>query len=148
MPSARHSVVIDRPIHEVFAYVADGTTAPTWRASVKDIKLAAGTPGGVGARYEQGMKGPGGRVAADYEIVEAIPDRLLAFQVVAGPARPHGRYDFEPAGSGTRVTFSLDWEPKGFKEKLMAPMVARTMPGEVATLDDLKRVLEARRPSA
>ena len=144
MPSAKHSVVIDRPVHEVFVYVADGTTSPAWRASVKDIKLVAGTPGTVGAKYEQGMKGPGGRIAADYEIVEAVPDRLLAFQVIAGPARPRGRYQFEPVGEGTRVTFELDWEPKGIKEKLMAPMVARTMPGEVATLDELKRVLEAR----
>jgi len=40
------------------------------------------------------------------------------------------------------VTFELNWEPKGIKEKLMSPMVARTMPGEVARLDNLKRVLE------
>lgn len=148
MPSARHSVVIDRPVHEVYVYVADGTTAPAWRASVRDIRLVTGVPGGTGARYEQGMKGPGGRISADYEIVEAIPDRLIAFQVVSGPARPRGRYDFEPANGGTRVTFALDWEPKGIKEKLMAPMVARTMPGEVATLDHLKRVLEARPTTA
>lgn len=148
MPSARHSVVIDRPVHEVYAYVADGTTARMWRASVKDIKLVAGTPATVGARYEQGMKGPGGRIPADYEIVEAVPDRLLAFQVVAGPARPRGRYEFETANGGTRVTFALDWEPKGIKERLMAPMVARTMPGEAATLNDLKRVLEARPATA
>ncbi|MDQ6857530.1 MAG: SRPBCC family protein [Chloroflexota bacterium] len=148
MPSARHSVVIDRSVHDVYTYVADGTTAPAWRESVKDIKLVSGIPGAVGARYEQGMKGPGGRIPADYEIVEAVPDRLLAFQVVAGPARPRGRYEFEQAGGGTRVTFSLDWEPKGIKEKLMAPLVARTMPKEVATLDDLKRVLETIRPMA
>jgi len=42
------------------------------------------------------------------------------------------------------VTFGLKWEPKGIKEKLMSPMVARTMPGEVRTLDNLKRVLEQR----
>lgn len=40
------------------------------------------------------------------------------------------------------MTFRLDWEPKGIKEKLMSPMVARAMPGEVAALENLKRVLE------
>ena len=148
MPSARHSVVIERPVGEVYAYVADGTTGPTWRASVTDVKLVAGAPGAAGARYEQGVKGPGGRIAADYEIVEAIAERMLAFQVVAGPARPRGRYDFEAADGGTRVTFALEWEPKGFRERLMSPMVARTMPREVAALDELKRVLESRARTA
>jgi uncharacterized protein YndB with AHSA1/START domain len=111
-------------------------------AELADVRLAGGTPGQVGARYEQGMKGPGGRIAADYELTEVVPNRLIAFKVIAGPARPEGRYEFAPEGSQTRVTFRLDWEPKGIKEKLMSPMVARAMPGEVAALENLKRVLE------
>ncbi len=147
MPSAKHSVVIERPVSEVFAYVIDGTTAPTWRPSCIDVRLASGTPGQVGARYEQGLKGPGGRIAGDYELSEVMPNKVIAFKVVAGPARPQGRYEFTPEGGGTRVTFALNWEPKGINENLMAPMVARTMPGEVATLNNLKRVLEGRPPA-
>lgn len=142
MPHAEHSVVIKCPVADVFAYVVDGTTGPAWRSSIADIKLASGTKGQVGARYEQGMRGPGGRIPADYELTEVVPDRLIAFRVVAGPARPEGRYDFAPSDGGTRVTFTLDWQPKGLKEKLIAPMVGRTMPKEVATLDELKRMLE------
>ena len=144
MPNAKHSVVINRPASEVFGYVVDGTTGPAWRSSIADITLSSGTVGQVGARYAQGMKGPGRRIPADYELTEVVPNRLIAFKVIAGPARPEGRYEFAPEGGGTRVTFTLNWEPKGIKEKLMAPMVARTMPGEVAALDDLKRVLEQR----
>lgn len=144
MPSAKHSVVIDRPVSDVFGYVIDGTTGPAWRSSIADIRLSSGTAGQVGARYEQGMKGPGRRIPADYELTEVVPDRLIAFKVITGPARPEGRYEFAPEGAGTRVTFGLNWEPKGIKEKLMAPMVARTMPSEVAALDNLKRVLEKR----
>ena len=144
MPSASYSQLIGRPVAEVFAYVLDGTTAPSWRPSVADIRLAGGAAGQVGAQYAQGMKGPGGRIAADYTITEVVPDRTIAFAVTAGPARPQGRYEFSADGGGTRVTFALSWEPKGIKEKLMAPMVARTMPGEVRALDNLKRVLEER----
>jgi uncharacterized protein YndB with AHSA1/START domain len=115
MPSAKHSVVIERPVSEVFAYVIDGTTAPTWRPSCIDVRLASGAQGQVGARYEQGLKGPRGRIAGDYELTEVVPNKVIAFKVVAGPARPQGRYE-----------------------------VARTMPGEGATLDNLKRVLEGR----
>jgi len=54
MPSAKHSVRIERPVADVFSYVIDGTRAQTWRPSVADIRLAGGAPGQVGARYEQG----------------------------------------------------------------------------------------------
>src|SRR6267143_4592751 len=136
MPSAKYSVVIQRPVADVFSYVIDGARSPSWRPSVADIRLAGGTQGQVGARYAQGMKGPGGRIPADYELTEVVPNQLIAFKVIAGPARPEGRYEFAEDGVGTRVTFGLNWEPKGIKEKLMSPMVARTMPGEVATLDN------------
>lgn len=142
MPSAKYSVVINRPVSDVFSYVVDGSKGPAWRPSIADIRLSSGSVGQVGARYEQGMKGPGGRIAADYELTEVVPNHVIVFKVTAGPARPEGRYEFAPEGGGTRVTFGLDWEPKGIKERLMSPMVARTMPGEVRTLDNLKRVLE------
>ena len=150
MPSAEHAVTIERPVGEVFAYVLDGKNATAWRPSVSDIEKATPGPDRVGTRYTQKMKGgPGGSIPADYELTEVVPDRTIGFKVVAGPAHPTGRYDFESLGpNSTRLRFRLDFEPKGIKERLIAPMVGRTMPKEVATLDDLKRVLEARSPAS
>ena len=59
MLSAEREVTIARPVAEVFAFVADGLNAPSWRPGVMDISLASGT--GLGAVYKQGVKGPGGR---------------------------------------------------------------------------------------
>jgi hypothetical protein len=85
----------------------------------------------------------GRRIAADYEITKSEPSRLLEFQTVTGPARPHGRYELEPITEGTRLTFSLDAELGGLKGLIMGPMVARTMQSEVRTVDNLKRILES-----
>jgi len=143
MPQAQHSVTIDRPIEAVFAFVADGENCPQWRPGVLDIKRVSGD-GGVGTTYEQGVRGPmGRRIAADYRITVSEPNRRLEFQTVTGPARPHGRYDFEGAGDGTRLTFALDAELTGLRKLLMGSMVQKTMESEVATLDKLKGVLEA-----
>jgi len=142
MPEASYSVTIARPIDEVFAFVLDGEKSTQWRPGVVDIKRLSGD--GVGTRYAQGVKGPmGRRIAADYEITALEPNRRIEFQTVTGPARPHGRYDFEPAGDGsTRLTFSLDAAITGLRGLLMGGMVQKTMDGEVRTLDNLKRVLE------
>jgi uncharacterized protein YndB with AHSA1/START domain len=142
MPSARYAVTIKRPVADVFAYVADGENGTDWRPGVIDIKRLAGE--GVGARYAQGVRGPmGRRIAADYEITAFVPDRLIEFQTVSGPARPHGRYDFEAADGGTRLSFSLDAELGGIRGLLMGRAVQRTMNDEVRNLENLKRALES-----
>jgi uncharacterized protein YndB with AHSA1/START domain len=143
MPQAQGSVTIARPVDAVFAYLADGEKCPQWRSGVLDIKRVSGD-GGVGTRYRQGVKGPmGRRIAADYEVTAYEPNRRIEFQAVAGPARPHGRYDLAPNDGGTRLTFSLDAELSGLRKLLMGAAVQRTMDLEVNALDQLKQVLEA-----
>lgn len=142
MAHAEASITIDRPAPTVFAFVLDGTHNPLWRPTVLDIQHVTGTPDGVGAQYKQGLKGPGGRrIDGDYEITAIEPDSLIRFQVTAGPARPTGAYQFESVGNETRVTFSLDFQPRGLA-KLMDSMIERTMRSEVATLANLKAYLE------
>ena len=143
MPQAQRTVTINRPVDAVFAYVADGEKCPQWRPGVLDIKRVSGD-GGVGTRYAQGVSGPmGRRIAADFEITKSEPNRLIEFQTVTGPARPHGRYDFESVDGGTRLSFALDATLTGISKLLMGSMVQKTMESEVATLDKLKQVLEA-----
>jgi uncharacterized protein YndB with AHSA1/START domain len=142
MPSATNSITIKRSPADVFAFVADGTTATQWRPGVLDIALASGV--GQGARYTQGVKGPGGRrVAADYEITSFEPNRRLAFRAIAGPVRPTGEYRFDEDPDGTRVTFSLDADLGWFKGLLMGRAVQSSMDAEVASLSGLKQVLES-----
>ncbi|HEY3312894.1 MAG TPA: SRPBCC family protein [Anaerolineales bacterium] len=143
MAHAENSISIDRPVNEVFDFVADGLNNPLWRASVLDISRLPGKPDGAGAVYKQGLKGPGGgRIDGDYEIVESQPNKLIKFQVIAGPARPTGTYLFEPAGNATRLSFTLHFEPKGLA-RLMDPMISASMRTEVAMLSNLKSYLES-----
>jgi uncharacterized membrane protein len=140
MTSAENSIVISRPRSEVFAFVAEHDNDPKWRPGVLDITRASGE--GQGAVYTQGVQGPmGKRIDADFEVTAYQPDTLIAFRTLAGPVRPEGSYRFEDADGGTRVTFSLNASLRGM-QKLMAPMVGKSMRNQVAALDDLKRVLE------
>ncbi len=106
-----------------------------------DIKPLGAAPYGVASRFEQGLKGPGGRLAGDYEITELRPNELLRFRVLAGPARPTGLYRFQPRDGGTELTFVLDYQAKGLS-RLMEPLVQRSMEQEVGMLDELKAFLE------
>jgi uncharacterized membrane protein len=140
MPRASSEIVVKCPRDELFAFLADPENDPQWRSGVLDLKRVSGS--GMGARYAQGVKGPGGRrIAADIEITELTPGETIAFQTVAGPVRPRGRYLLTAADGGTRVRFELEADVKGAK-RLLIPMVQKTMNNEVRQLHSLKRVIE------
>jgi len=146
MAHAEKSIIINRPVNVVYDFVLDDTKNPLWRPAVIDIQQLPGKPVGVGTVYKQGVKGPGGRrIDADYEISGCKPNEWIKFQVIAGPARPTGTYRFDAEGTSTRLTFVLDYQPKGLA-KLMDPMINRTMQNEVGTLFNLKTYLEKNTP--
>ena len=143
MAHAENEVTINKPVAEVYAFVADGMNNPKWRDGVVDIKLASGEAGKVDAQYAQTLKGPGGKnIPGDYRITIAELNHELDFVVVAGPARPIGSFYFTNEGDVTKLKFSLDFQPKGFM-KLMGHMIQKTMDHEVGQLVKLKQVLEA-----
>src|SRR5258708_13998655 len=112
MAHAEQSITINRPVNVVYDFILDGANNTKWRPGVADIQQLPGKPLGVGAVFKQGMKGPGGRrIAADYELIECRPNEFIKFQVIAGPARPTGTYQFEPGGDGPKVTFTHDFQP-------------------------------------
>jgi uncharacterized membrane protein len=142
MAHAEGHVTINCPSATVYALLLDGMNNPRWRPTVVDIQRVAGTPEGVGARFIQGLKGPGGRrIDGDYEITEAEPNTLIRFKVIAGPARPMGVYRLQDNAGATRVSFTLEYTPTGLA-RLMDPLIARTMRAEVGMLSNLKTCLE------
>jgi uncharacterized membrane protein len=142
MAHAEYQVTIARPVEDVFKFILDGMNNPLWRPSVADIQRVTNQPDAVGAKFKQGLKGPGGRIDGDYEIVELNPNKLIKFQVIAGPARPTGVYKFDTMGNSTVVTFILDFQPKGLA-KVMDPLINKQMQSEVGTLANLKTYLES-----
>jgi uncharacterized membrane protein len=142
VPSAQGSVSINRPVSDVFGFVADGENAMQWRPGVLDVARVSGE--GLGAVYRQGVRGPGGRrIAADYEVTAFEPNQRIAFRAIAGPVRPTGEYRFTSEGDHTTVTFSLEATLTGWKALLMTRPVQATMLSEVRTLETLKRILES-----
>lgn len=143
MAHAENDITINRSAGEVYAFLADGLNNTKWRPGVQKIALKSGAAGEPGAVYSQTLTGPKGRpLQGDYEITDAEPGRLLAFKVVAGPARPAGRYQLTENDGSTTVRFSLDLKLP-LLMRVLDSMVTKTMESEVAQLTNLKGVIEA-----
>jgi hypothetical protein len=79
------------------------------------------TLGGLrrGARYRGDFKGFG---TVEYEFVEYEPDRRFAHHTRMKFGEMHHRCEFEAVPNGTRLTQSMQVEPKGIG-RLMAPFM-------------------------
>lgn len=142
MAHAENEITIERSATEVYAFLADGLNNPSWRRGVQSIALRSGVPGETGAVYGQTLTGPRGRpIQGDYRITTADPGRALAFQVIAGPARPAGQYLLAESEGRTTVRFILDLKPAGLM-KVLDGLITKTMQSEVDQLQELKAVIE------
>src|SRR5687768_18398721 len=100
------TTVIDRPIAEVFAFVADGTNDPKFSPRVLEIEKTTDGPTGVGTVYASTVKDAGVKTKREFKITEfEQPTRIRWTETSKNLITvPEGGYDLAPEGSGTRLT--------------------------------------------
>jgi len=118
------TIEIDRPPEMVYAYVTDPTRFPEWQADV--VRVRMDDRRGVGARFTTVRRIAGAERSMVQQVSEYVPARRWASVAVGGPVRPVAAVDVAPieGGRGSRVTFTLDFEGRGFGAALV-PLVRR-----------------------
>src|SRR3954470_4499736 len=118
------SVVIDRPIDEVFAFLVDGENDPKFSARVQEMEKATNGPPGVGTVYKSTVKDAGMTTQREFELTEfQAPTKIRwAERSTNLVTAPEGGYDLEPLGEGkTRLSVHNALEGHGFG-KILAPL--------------------------
>ena len=100
------TTVINRPIEEVFAFLADGTNDTKFSPRVQEIRKTTDGPPGVGTIYASTVKDGGMKSKREFEITafDAPTTIRWAERTKNIVTAPEGGYDLVPEGSGTRVT--------------------------------------------
>lgn len=139
-----HSIEIDRPAEEVFAYLDQLDRHSEWQASLASAKVETDGPTRVGTRVVERRNVPGGPRDIPYEITEHDPPRKASFRGTAGPVRPIGTVTVDPLSeSSSRVTIELDLEGHGIGQ--LFAIFARRQAAKQVPEDHkkLKEVLES-----
>jgi uncharacterized protein YndB with AHSA1/START domain len=120
------TTVINRPIEEVFAFLADGTNDPKFSPRVLEIAKTTDGPAGVGTVYASTVKDGGVKTKREFELTEfQAPTRIRWKEISKNSITvPEGGYDLAAEGDGTRVTLHNVFEGHGFG-KLIAPLALR-----------------------
>jgi hypothetical protein len=111
------STTIDRPIDEVFAFLAEGTNDPKFSPRVQEIHRTPEGPSGVGTVFESMVKDAGMKSSRKFELtVFEAPTKIRWTELSKNAVTvPEGGYDLEAvSGTQTKVTVHNTLEGHGF----------------------------------
>ena len=141
------TVVIDRPIEEVFAFLADGENDKKFSARIVEIAKTTDGPPGVGTVYASTAKDGPITAKHEFELTAFEPPTKIRWterSKTTPVGVPEGGYDLERVGDNTRLTFFNVLAGRNLLGKLLAPMALRAArKGADAFVASIKETVEA-----
>lgn len=147
MPRIEESVIIERPVEELFGFLTAPENDLLWVSAAVERQIESEGPIGVGTRIRFVDRVAGRRIEWRAEVTEYEPNVRTRIRSISGPMRVQGGKTFEPAQGGTRLTIELEaGSPIGaLLGKLSDPFATRMLRRQIrADLARLKSVLEGR----
>lgn len=142
MAEFEHSIVINRPVEQVFAFSEDPDTFPQWFVGVQEIGLVEGHTVAEGAKVRAVGSVLGRRIETVMTCRAYEANRRVVWEMTQ-PFAQTSTYIYESVAGGTRVTMKGVAELDGFF-KLAAPLIVSAVRRNMETsLSNLKDLLEA-----
>lgn len=140
------SAIVDRPISEVFAFLADGTNDPKFSPRVQEIQKITDGPLGAGTVFESKVKDAGMTTSRTFELTafEAPTKIRWAERSKNMITVPDGGYDLEPIGdTQTKVTIHNRLEGHGFGKLIVGFALKAAIKDAPALAQRIKAAAEA-----
>ena len=108
MPRVTGSILIDRPVEEVFDVVADQTLEPSYNPSMTASRQVTDGPVGVGTHFLATVLVRGRPTDVDIEVTRFERPHVLGSRSTMAGSTVVGEVRMGPVATGTR--FSWDWD--------------------------------------
>ena len=134
--------LIDKPMKDVFAFVANPNNMSKWNSAI--VSLEQITPGavGVGSKFKSVGEMMGRRIEGEMQVIAYEPDTKCGFQVNAGPMQMNMNLTFKTVGTGTKISLNAQGNPAGFFKLAEGMLAGRVKSMMEENLVRLKSVLE------
>ena len=121
------TTTVNRPIDQVFAFLADGENDKRFSPRVQEIRKTTDGPPGAGSVFESTVKDAGMTTTREFKLTEFDQPRRIRWTELSknSVTVPEGGYDLEPEGDAvTKVTLYNNFEGHGFG-KVIVGLAAR-----------------------
>ena len=140
MARAEASLVINCPVNEVFAYLADINRGTEWQSELVEAQQTSSGPMGTGATIREVRRFMGRNLETVFTVTEYEPDFRLGFESATGPIPMRAHFILEGSGDGAKVTMTVEAELTGvfrMTEPLVVHSAKKQMDTDIAKLKDL-----------
>jgi uncharacterized protein YndB with AHSA1/START domain len=139
------TVVIDKPVEQVFDFLADGENDRKFSSRVLEIGKTTDGPPGMGTVFASTVKDAGIKTKREFELVEfERPTKIRWHELSKAPVVvPAGGYDFETEGEGTKVTLFNELEGRGFGKLIVGFALRSARKSADDMVASIKAVVEA-----
>jgi uncharacterized membrane protein len=137
------SIVIYRPVEQVFAYLTALDNGARWQSGVvEETKLTPG-PVSLGTQFHNVTEFLGRRLESTLEVTEFEPGKAFGFRSISAPFPTRMIHRYEAVPGGTLLTIVAQADPGGIY-KFAQAFAARHAGQKLETdLKNLKRILES-----
>lgn len=122
MARVKGEIIINRPVEEVFDFVADERNEPRYNPHMIRAEQISQGPIGLGTRFETELQTMGRTMPMVVEFTGFERPRRLASVTRSSMMETQGALTFEPVPGGTRMRWSWEVRPRGAL-KVMTPFV-------------------------
>ncbi len=136
------TVMIDRPIQEVFAYLTRFEHLPEWQKMITKVTPIDNQPPEAGMEFKVETLVLGRNLEGVVKVTRFDPPNGFSYTTIAGPSDIKADISIKPAGTGSSVGIQVQAQPAGifklaenvFKQKMTEQMQQN--------LQNLKTILE------
>jgi uncharacterized membrane protein len=145
MPEIKHTVTINRPVGEIFRFVADFRNDPQWQGDVAEVHQTEGnTRIGTMLTETRTTRAWSWRMDLNADVIDYQPNKLIEMKGVIGRFPSVVRYEFAFSRGTTEFTQHLNIR-LGFLYAIFSPFVTRAMNRRTRqSMEKLKAMMEER----
>jgi uncharacterized membrane protein len=140
-----HTVIINRPVEEVFAFMEQAANMPKWAEKVVEAEQTSPGPVGLDTTCRVVNQAMGQTFEQTFVVTEYERNRIYAAKTTSGPIDMSMKYTIEPMDGGTKLHVVTEGEMTGIMS-MVGPVIKRMAENQIKTdHDNLKRLLESGR---
>ena len=137
------SVLIERPVEDVFSFISNFENESEWCEEVVRTQKTSDGPIGVGSTFTDHVEFLGRTMKSSYEILAYDLNKTVSIKTSSGPVPFVATYSFNDADGVTKLAILAKAEPRGLF-KLATPIIRRQLGKQWdRNFANLKRLLES-----
>ena len=142
MIKVESSVVINKPVEEVFAYTTNAENNAKWQEGVIESRVSNQTPDMVGTIITDVRQLFGKKLESEVEVVTYEPNKKVVMKIIKGPVKMELNQIYEAANGGTKLTLKMEGEPGGFFKLVGGALEKQMTEQNEQNFQKLKQILE------